>query len=207
MPAAAQYFVRINANPRGPLALDELRRLAERGEITPDTEAAPTPEGPWSLMITLPERATIFPARVALAARPDFATTSDCATPLQLADVIAAAQTPGRVLKSRSELQAAVYREPSAAAAPNEVEIMVRAVQAQEAALAPPPPAPPRRRRLSVRLGLVLTLAVLGNAGLLALMRYYEVRRDDELTMLVLGGWFVIGNGGLVYLYTLLPRK
>jgi hypothetical protein len=199
------YFVRIGAEVRGPCSLAELRALAEAAAITPETEAAPSVDGPWSLMITLPERAAIFPVRIALATKPGFTPTSDSPTPIQLSEVIAASTTSGPVLRTRRELEAEVYRAPPVAPRAEDVQAMVRGVQEREAAFAPPPrPAP--KRKISRRLKFVLALAVSGNAALVAIPVTYGALHD-EWAMLIFRGWFLIYNGGLVILYFALPKE
>ena len=199
------YFVRIGADVRGPYALAELSALAAQNVITPETEAAPAVEGPWSLMITLPERAVIFPVRMGFAAKTSFTPTADSPTPVHLPDVIASGAPAGPLLRSRRELEADVYRAAPAAAPPNEIEAMLRDVQAREAQFAPPPPPPPKRK-MSRRLMLVLALAVLGNGVLAAIPIAYGALGDPE-SMLIFRGWFLIYNGGLVIVYFGLPRE
>ena len=205
MNAAATYYVRLGAAIEGPYDLAQLKELAIARTITPDTEAAPAKEGPWSLMITLPEKAKIFPTAVEFAAGAKFAPTADSLTPVHLTDVIASSATPGPILRSREELEAEVYRPETPAAPPNEVEEMVRGVQAREAEFAPPPPPPPKRK-LSRRLMLVLTLAVFGNAVLGAIPLVYGTD-GDVFGLLILRGWFVIFNGALVAVYFGLPKE
>jgi hypothetical protein len=203
--SSTAYFVRVGGEVRGPYALAELAELAGRTVITPETEAAPSSDGPWSLMITLPERAAIFPARVALAAKANFTATSDSPTAVHLTDVIASSATPGPLLRSRQDLEAEVYRAGPAATPPNEVEEMVRGVQAREVEFAPPLPPPPKRK-MSRRLMLILALAVLGNAVLAAIPIAYGAL-GDEWSMLIFRGWFLIYNGGLVITYFALPKE
>ena len=199
------YYVRVGAAIQGPYDLARLKELASTRAITPETEAALSKEGPWSLMITLPEKKEIFPAAVGLAAGAKFAATADSATPVYLEDVIASSATPGPILRSRKELEADVYRPAKAATPQNEVEEMVRSVQAREAEFAPPVPPPPKRK-LSRRLVLVLTLAVLGNAVLGVIPLVYGTT-GDEFGVMILRGWFVIFNGGLVAVYFGLPKE
>ena len=182
-----------------------MRALAASGSIHADTEVAPAREGPWSLLITIPERAAVLPSGIALAEKPGFVPTQDSTVPLRLDDVIASAVAPGRLLRSPEALAAEVYRAPRPGEPANEVEAMVRDVQAREAQFAPPPPPPPKRK-MSRRLMLVLTLAVCGNAVLGALPFIYDAS-SDEWSMLVFRGWFLIYNGGLVIVYFALPKE
>jgi len=82
---------------------------------------------------------------------------------------------------------------------------MVRDVQVREAEFAPPPPPPPKRK-ISRRLMLVLTLALCGNAVLGAIPLMYGTV-GDEWGVLILRGWFLIFNGGLVAVYFGLPKE
>jgi hypothetical protein len=190
---------------RGPYDLRELRHLAETNVITRDTEAAPTLEGPWCLLRTVAERTVIFPPLPQLALkRPEISSTPDNPAPLHLQQIIDSAVMPGRVLLSRDELEAIVYRPPPAPSAPNEVQEMVRAVEAKEAMFAPPPkPAP--RKKISRRLKIVLGLAALGNAVIAAVPIAYHAL-GDEWSMLVIRAWAIMYNGALVIVYTTLPK-
>lgn len=205
MNASIAYYVRRGAAVEGPYDLDQLKQLATQRAITPETEAAPAKDGPWSLMITLPEKAKIFPAAVGFAGGAKFTSTADSDTPIELDDVIASSATPGPVLRSRQELEADVYRPAKPATPENEVEAMVRGVQTREAEFAPPPPPPPKKK-ISRRLVLVLTLAVCGNAVLAVIPLMYGTV-GDEWGVMILRGWFLLFNGGLVAVYFGLPKE
>jgi hypothetical protein len=198
------YFLRIDGVIRGPCDLGEMRALGLSGAIHAETEVAPAREGPWSLLITIPERAAVLPAGIALAANPQFERTADSQTPVHLDDLIATAATPGKLLRTHEDLHADVYRAPRPATPENEVEAMVRDVQAREAQFAPPAPPGPKRK-ISRRLVLVLTAALLGNGLLVALPLIYDATKD-EWAMMVFRGWLVIFNGGLVATYFVLPK-
>lgn len=202
---APQYFVRVGRQVRGPCDLARLQALAASREITPDTEVAASADGPWSLLITLPERGAIFSERILLATKPTFEPTPDSPIPVKLQDVIEDAATPGRVLRSRQELDAEVYRPAKPRPPENEVQAMVQSVQAREAEFAPPPPPAPKRK-MSRRFKFIAMLALAGNAALVAIPIGYHAL-GDEWSMLVIRGWFLIYNGGLVIAYCTLPKE
>jgi hypothetical protein len=211
MNATPKYFVRVGEEVRGPYDGAKLRELAEVGVVTTETEAAVARTGPWGTLAEHPERAAIFPERTQLGFKAtEFAVinrkvTEAEARPVEVQQMIAAAEVPGKILKLTAG-QAAV--EPGKAkveeAPPNEVELMVRAVNEVNAKFAGPPPPPPKRR-MSSNLKLVLALAVLGNGVLLAIPFYYGAW-EDFWGMLLVRAWFVIYNGGLVATYFVLRR-
>lgn len=147
----------------------------------------------------------MFSDRIILATKPTFEFTPDSSTPVKLRDMIDDATTPGRVLRSRQELDADVYRPAKPPPPENEVQAMVQSVQAREAEFAPPPP-PARKKKLSRRFTLIAMLAVFGNAGLAAIPIAYDAS-GDEWSMLVIRGWFLIYNGGLAVAYCALPKE
>ena len=53
-------FIRMQGKARGPFALEQLRELVAGGSITPDTEAAVNPEGPWGPLQSFPVRVLLF---------------------------------------------------------------------------------------------------------------------------------------------------
>ena len=63
MPTGPRFFVRLNGEPHGPFATEQLRELADVGVVTPQTEAALDAAGPWTTLCALPESAGIFPDR------------------------------------------------------------------------------------------------------------------------------------------------
>ncbi len=205
MNSSPRYFVRVGAEVRGPYDVAQLRQLAEVDVITPANEVASTREGPWQPAGALAQQAEIFPPRTEHAFRPtDFSVINDAATPpLDFRDIIAQAQVAGPVLRPSHPPDLAAHLAKKAAAEPNEVEAMVRAVQAREAQFAPPPPPPPKRP-MKRKLLLVLVVGALGNLGVIAVPTLYRAW-DDRMSMLIITGWFVVLNGGLVSLYVALP--
>lgn len=73
-----RYFVRVEAEVRGPYDVDQLRQLAEVQVITPASDAARSRDGPWEKMATLADAVSIFPARAEIA----FTAARFAATPL-----------------------------------------------------------------------------------------------------------------------------
>jgi hypothetical protein len=202
-------FVRVGDEVRGPYLPVRLRDLAEAGVVTPATAAAPGRDGPWTALGEQAARAEIFPERAQLGFKPtEFPvlnrTTTEEAAPLTVQEMVARAAVPGKIL--RPERPAPT---PGAAGAtapePNEVEAMVRAVQAIEEKFAPPP-APLPRWRPSGRLKVCGTLALLGNGVILAIPMIYG-SWDDFWSMTIVRGWFAIWNGGLVAVYFNLPKN
>lgn len=207
MSLSSRYFVRVGTEVRGPYDVAQLRQLAEVGVIARETESTIAADGPWTALETRTEGAEIFPPRVVLALKPTtFAVENDRAVPLaNVPAFVAAAQTSGRLLRSRDEVNHPPAPEPGPAAPPNDVELMVREVGEREAQFAPPPPPPPKRR-MQRRQKLVALIAVLGNGTLLAIPTVYHAWGDDW-AMIVIRGWFVIFNGGLVFAYFALPKE
>lgn len=207
MNPVSRYFVRVGAEVRGPYDVAQLRQLAEVEVITPANEVASGREGPWQPAGALAQQAEIFPPRIDHAFKPtDFSVLNDAATPpLDFRDIIDQAQVAGRVLRPSHPSDLAAHFAKKAAAEPNEVEAMVREVQAREAEFAPPPPPPPKWKP-SRRLVLVVSLAILGNALLAAVLTFYR-GWGDQLSMMISAGLAVIFHGGLLMIYYQLPKE
>ncbi len=202
-------FVRVGDEVRGPCTPERLRDLAEAGVVTPATASARGLDGPWAPLGEQAERTEIFPERAPLGFKPTtFAVLNPPAAadaaPMNVQEMIARAAVPGKILRP-DRPAATPAAESTTAAEPNEVEAMVRAVQAVEEKFAPPPPPPPRWRP-SGRLKVCGTLALLGNGVILAIPTIYG-GWDDFWSMTIVRGWFVILNGGLVGVYFNLPKN
>ena len=204
-------FVRVGDEVRGPYLPARLRDLAEAGVVTPATAAAPGCDGPWTPLGEQAARAEIFPERPVLGFRAtEFQVLNRAATeetaPMNVQEMIARAAVPGKILRPAAERARPAAAEGAAVAAaePNEVEAMVRAVQAAEEKFAPPP-APPRPWRPSGRLKVCAALALAGNGVLLAIPFFYG-SWEDLWSMIIVRGWFVIWNGGLLAVYFNLPK-
>lgn len=195
-----QLFLRIDREVRGPCDLATIRRLTENEVVSRETDAAEAAEGPWVRLETFPEVAEFLPARRVLAFKPTQFEEINVPGASSPDKSSFAAKPPSSGPASPPMLPPVVV----APAEPNEIEKMVREVQAREAEFAPPPVA--RRRRISTRVKIVVVLAVVCNTALLAIPTAYGAW-GDEWSMLVVKAWFLTLNGGLVILYTMLPRE
>lgn len=207
MNSLPRYFVRVGEDVRGPYDVAQLRQLAEVDVISPANEVAGTREGPWQLAGALAQQAEIFPPRIEHAFKPtDFSVINDAASPpLDFRDIIAQAQVAGPVLRPSHPPDLAAHLAKKAAAEPNEIEAMVREVQARDAEFAPPPPPPPKWKP-SRRLVLVVSLVILGNALLAAVLTFYR-GWGDQLSIMISSGLAVIYHGGLLLIYYQLPKE
>lgn len=211
MNPSPSYFVRVGGEVRGPYNVGQLKELAEVGVISRTTDAAMERAGPWATLATHPEREEIFPARAGLGFKPtEFAVLNkpEVAVAPHATEVqkgLASARGGARVLRPSHPPELAEHLAEKAVAPPNEIELMVREVQALEAKFAPPPP-PPKKWRPSGRLKLVGWLALLGNGVLVAIPVAYGAW-GEFWTMIMFRGWFVIYNGALVVAYFLLPKN
>ncbi len=206
MNPVSRYFVRVGGEVRGPYDVERLRQLAEVEVITPASESAVSPAGPWGALGAVAEAAVIFPPRAAIGlAEAKFAVTPDAAEPLDLRAIIAHSNNLERVLRPSHPPDLAAHHAAKAAAAPNEVEAMVRDVQAREAQFAPPPPPPPKWKP-SRRLMLIAGLAVFGNAMLAAILTFYDGWNHPQ-SLAITGGLAAIYNGGLLIGYHTLPKE
>ena len=202
-----RYFVRVGEDVRGPYDIAQLRQLAEVDVISPANDVAGTREGPWQPAGTLAQQAEIFPPRTEHAFKPtDFSVINDAATPpVDFRDIIAQAQVTGPVLRPSHPPDLAAHFAKKAAAEPNEIEAMVREVQARDAEFAPPPPPPPPWRP-SRRLVLVVSLAIAGNGLLAAILTYYDGWNHNH-SQVISAGIAVIFNGWMPILYYQLPKE
>jgi len=208
MTRAPTYFARIGEDVRGPFTPVQLRDFAEAGVISRETEVAGSRSGPWLKADALAEREIVFPPAVQFGFR---ATNYQVlnqggGAPLPgVDDFLTAAKVDGPVLRPRRDEAAFAVATTTKPTAPlNEVQAMVNEVNAVEARLAPPPAPPRRKRRLSTRLRIVLTLAVLGNAVLAAIPIVYNAL-GDPWSMLVFKAWFITYNGAMVIVYFSMP--
>lgn len=202
-----RYFVRVGEDVRGPYDVAQLRQLAEVDVITPAHEVAGAREGPWQPAGALAQQAEIFPPRTEHALKPtDFSVINDAATPaVDFRDIIEQAQVAGRVLRPSHPSDLAAHFAKKAAAEPNEIEAMVREVQARDAEFAPPLPPPPPWRP-SRRLVLVVSLAIAGNGLLAAILTFYDAWNHNH-SQVITTGLAVIYNGWLLMLYHQLPKE
>jgi len=208
--APQKIFVRIGGALRGPFAPAQLRELAEVAVITPATEAAGTPAGPWTRLEALPWSAPLFPRRAEIGFKPAAfeKANRDSAPPVDHRELIAHANRPPPpgATERAAERQAAAGPDPARKIeAPNEVLEMVQGVARREAELAPPPILQIKRRGRR-RLVHYLVLLVAGNATLAAIPWYYG-GPFDEFTAPVILSWFLFYNAGLAYaMFGLVPR-
>jgi hypothetical protein len=200
-------FLRIDREVRGPCDLAAIRRLIENEVVARDTEAALTASGPWQPLESFAGVEALLPARKMLGFKAAaFAVTNTAASPpIDLKDVIAAADSGGRVLRPSHPPDLAAHLAAKAAAPPNEVELMVQEVNRVQAQFAPPPPPPPKWRP-SRKLKYVVATGLLGNLALVAIPVAYG-SWGEFWTMLVWQGWVVMFNGGLVAAYFALPKE
>lgn len=206
MNPSIRYFVRFGGEDRGPFDVARLRQLADVGTITSQTEAAERSDGPWVRLAALPAHDEIFVSRPKMAfGEAKFVATPDAPDAVDLREVIAASNNLERVLRPSHPPDLAAHLAAKAAAAPNEIEAMVRDVQAREAQFSAPPP-PPRRWRPKRNLMLIVTLAVLGNGLLAAIMTYYEGWNHDASTFSATG-LVAFFNVGLLAWYHMLPKE
>lgn len=203
--------MRIGGEVRGPYGVGQLKDLAEVGVVAHATEAATERTGPWATLATHPERAKIFPARTELGFKAtEFAVLNkpEAAVAPHATEVqreLASVRGGARVLRPSHPPELAAHLAEKAAAPPNEIELMVREVQAIEAKFAPAPP-PPKKWRPSERLKFIGALALLGNGVLVAIPVAYGAW-GEFWTMIIFRGWFVIYNGALLVAYFLLPKN
>ncbi len=202
-----RYFVRVGKEVRGPYDVAQLRQLAEVDVISPASEAAIAREGPWQPVGTLAQQAEIFPPRVEHAFKPtDFAVINDAATPpVDFRDIIAQAQVAGPVLRPSHPPDLAAHLAKKAAAEPNEIEAMVREVEARDAQFAPPPPPPPKWKP-SRRFVLVMSMCVAGNGLIAGILTFYGGWNHNH-SQVISTGLAVIFNGGLLLFYYQLPKE
>jgi hypothetical protein len=200
MEPARRYFVRINGELRGPLAIEHLRDLGESGAIQPDSPVAESRDGPWAPLNTLPIHADVYPARRVITFKAaEFEKVSDNAAPTLDADQTveqanrAAPSLRGQeVTVHRQGLRGTTGDEPL-----NEVQEMVLEVGRRVAAHAPPeviPPAPP----LFPRWRWFLALGLLGSAGIMCIPMLYEWQYDG-MSVAILLMWTGLYNGLLVF--------
>lgn len=203
--AVARYFLQLDGAINGPYRADQVHDLVVGQVIHARTPVAPSAEGPWLPLADVPELAGSVARRPAVAAfKPGEVEMINerGAKGVDLREVIAAAQVRGPVLGGYARGSAPPAS--AAAGALNDVQELVRAVQATEAKFAPPPPLPPKRRvRRSTWVIAVLWVAML----LVALgLRLGYADRWNELATSILGGWLVLGHGFLVALHFVFRR-
>ncbi len=86
-------FIRWQGKPTGPFSAEQLRELIASGAVTPATDSAPEPAGPWTRLDAGPLRSALFPS--VTFKTPTYERTNTSASPtIDLHDVIAAAQRP-----------------------------------------------------------------------------------------------------------------
>jgi hypothetical protein len=204
MNADERYFVQFDGQMNGPYRREQLRELAVGGVVKPEMPAANAADGPWAPLGSLPGAEEIFPRRAAMGFKEgNFeAANRPGEKSVSVAALISAAQTEGPVLRPSLGVRAAEV-PPKPEQPPNDVQLLVRAVQAKEAEHAPPPP--PHRRRpnrtLPWALGLwALLLATLGG------IRWAYTDRWDETSTAILTGWAGLGHILLVGMYLFLRK-
>ena len=203
MNSGPRYFVQIEGQVNGPYRVEQLRELAVGAIIKPASLAAPTADGPWVALATLPEAAVIFPPRAAVGFKEGHfeAINERGGRGVDMNELLAAAQTEGPILRAPGASPPADATKPAAL---NEVQQMVRSVQAKEAAFAPPLPLP-RKPEMSRSFKWVLALSALLILTLGGIRLGYASRWDETST-LILMGWGVLGHVLLVGVYFLFRR-
>ncbi len=200
----SQLFVRIAGETRGPYNLSQLQQLAQVAVVLPATPASLAASGPWLTLGDLEQAGLIFSARTKLNFKNAPAEPPTAELPLEhTRDWAELAERPLRpmVAAALARLPAATSRT---ALENNEILQMVTAVAELEADHAP---ALPRRKKrgLSTTFKVLFCAAVMGDLVLYAIPAHYD-SLHDSLSMMIIGGWAVLYNGGMVYLYVLISR-
>ncbi|MBS0632226.1 MAG: hypothetical protein JSS11_09955 [Verrucomicrobia bacterium] len=192
----------------GPFTAEQLRELIPTGAVTPATEIALEPEGPWVRLDTVPLGGAVFPTVAFKTPAYERANTADSA-PIDLRDVIAAAQRPA------SPTPPAAPAPPARpVSAEHDVPSLLRFNQTLDEkrggyVLAPKPKRRSRRRRdyalLLLLVGVPLFLILFLNPVRDAWTRTHGLRFFGEggtiLTQVFLGNPYVAvwGIGGFIF--------
>jgi hypothetical protein len=202
--ATPRLFLLLGGEIRGPFRPEQLHQLVEGGAITPATEAALAATGPWSPLGGRPEGATLFPKRPELQFKPaEFeAVNRNSVPPVDHRELIAwanLAPPPGAIMAQGSATPSTPKVEPV-----NEVLEIVREVARVDAQFEKPMVFPTRRHRYRHLLHYLL-LAAIGTAGVASIGFFY--RPIDSASVVILGGWAVLYNGGLAIIMRTLSAQ
>jgi len=202
--ATPRFFLILGGEIRGPFRPEQLAQLVEGGAITPATASALAATGPWNPLGGRPECATLFPKRPELRFKPgEFETVNrDSVPPVDHRELIAWANLapPLGATKVPGAAPAAPKPEPV-----NEVLEIVREVARVEARFEKPMVFPTRRHQYR-HLIQYLILAAIGTAGVASIGLFY--RPIDSASVVILGGWAVLYNGGLaLIMHTLRSQR
>jgi hypothetical protein len=201
----ARYFLLLDGAVNGPYRDEQVRELAVGQVVNARTPVARDAAGPWQPLADVPELTTIIPP-LALAAAPAASVervNEPGARGVDLRELIAAAQVKGPVLGGSGRAVPAAAAKESVGPL-NDVQELVRSVQATEAKFAAPLPLP-KRRPVSRSAKTVAALWLLMMLGVLAFRLGYA-SRWTELSTNILMGWLVLGHGLLAALYFLFRR-
>lgn len=202
--AEARYFLQLDGAINGPYRADQVHDLVVGQVIHARTPVATSAAGPWLTLADVPELAGFVAGRpVAPFKAGEIQMINERgAKGVDLREVIAAAQVKGPVLGGHARADAPQANATGGAL--NDVQELVRSVQAAEAKFAPPPPPPEKRPvRRSAKVIAVLWVAML----LVAVgLRLGYAHRWNEMATSILGGWLVLGHGLLAALYFVLRR-
>lgn len=204
MDSNGPYLVKIAGAVRGPVGIAQLREMGTIDVVTPETEIAPRPEGPWVRLATLAICVDVFPPRRAIEFKAaQFEELNRGPAPgMNPAEAIEQANRPPPTMRGREVrvtpqgLRATRSDQPR-----NEMQEMVLDVGRRVAANAPVvvlPPPPPRFRRWPW----FAALSLFGSAGILAIPLLYDGNYDAMSTS-ILAGWVVLFNGLLAMLLVL----
>jgi hypothetical protein len=189
-----RLFLILGGEIRGPFRPEQLHQLVEGGAITPATDAAHAATGPWRALSDWPEGANLFPQRPEIRFKPaEFETVNhDSVPPVDHRELIAwanLAPPPGASRSPGSAAPATPKTEPV-----NEVRAIVREVARVDAQFEKPMVFPPRRHQHRLLIH-YLILAAIGTAVVASIGFIY--RPIDTDSVLILGSWAVLYNGGL----------
>jgi hypothetical protein len=193
-PDTPRLFLIIGGEIRGPFQPEQLRQLVEGGAITPATDASYAATGPWRVLSGHPESANLFPQRSEIHFKPAEFETVNRATvpPVDHRELIAWANLPpppSAFLRQDSAAPAIPKPEPV-----NEVLEIVREVARVDARYEKPMVFPSRRQQYR-HLIHYLILAAIGTGAVASIGFFY--RPIDSGSVLILGSWAVLYNGGL----------
>lgn len=176
----------------GPFSAEQLRELIPTGAVTPESEVAPEPEGPWARLDTLPLGRLLWPAVNFKIPAYERANTADT-PPIDLRDVIAAANGPA----SQTPPTPPAPAQP--VSAEHDVPSLLRANQAADEQRGHFTLAPKPRRRSRRRRDYAILLLVAG-IPLFLLIFLHPVQDAWARTH----GLRILGEGGAIFSQVLL---
>lgn len=204
MEPSRNYVVRIAGEVRGPMGVEQMRDLASVDVVTPETEIAVDPAGPWAKIATLPIFPDVFPERRGLAFKSrQFEEINRDSTPaVDLDQAIEQSQRMPASFRGRE-----VVVKPQglgvtlASDKPSDVLEMVLDVNRRVAANAPPPPPPPPVKSRFRRWPWFAALSLIGSGGIFSIPLLYEGYDDWSVTILL--GWACLWNILVIFLFGL----